>query len=251
MDWSHEEVKAVLGAYVLGAVPPEEVRYIRAHILTCDECMEEADQLSAAAESLSFSVEPVVPPSGFTRDVLELAAQERNGATTPATPRRRWRAITALSYATVVVFAAVMAAVALDARRDAEVTRRLTTALLGASEGFELKGEAGVVAKVVTGETGAVFVATGLEDLPSDRTYQLWFLKGELPVSAGTFEVSEGVAILRTSRSPAAFDGAAVTVEPRGDRRSRRRNRNPIRVICDSANPTARSQRISVSKCRR
>jgi anti-sigma-K factor RskA len=215
MERSHEDVKALIGAYVLGAVPPQEVSSIRAHILSCDECMAEADELSEAADSLSLTVEPVSPPFGFTQTVLERVAQERDVAPTPGTTRNRWRPIVALSYAAVAVFAVVMSAIALDARQDAEVNRRAVTALLDAVQGIELRGEAGV-AKVVPGEAGAVFVATGLEDLPGGRTYQLWLLRDGTPVSAGTFDVSEGVVVLRTTRSPDAFDGAAVTVEPSG-----------------------------------
>jgi anti-sigma-K factor RskA len=215
-EQSHEDVKALIGAYVLGAVPPEEVPSIRAHMLSCDECMAEADELSEAADSLSLTVDPVAPPLGFTQAVLERAAQERSGAPRPSTSRRRWRPLLALSYAAVAVFAVVMGGIALDARQDAEANRRIATALLGAAQGIELRGEAGVAAKVVQGETGAVFVATGLEELPSERTYQLWFMRDGVPVSAGTFDVSDGVAVLRTSRSPEAFDGAAVTVEPSG-----------------------------------
>lgn len=216
MEQSHEEVKALIGAYVLGAVPPEEVPSIRAHMLTCDECMAEADQFSGAVDSLSLSVEPVAPPPGFTQNVLERVTQERAGATAAAPARPGWRPFVVLSYAAVVVLAAVLGGLALEARQDAEANRRVATALLGASAGIELEGEGGVVAKVVPGETGAVFVATGLKDLPSDRTYQLWFMRDGPSVSAGTFDVSDGVAVLRTSRSPQAFDGAAVTIEPSG-----------------------------------
>ncbi|MGH2699063.1 MAG: anti-sigma factor [Actinomycetota bacterium] len=216
MEQSHEEVKDLLGAYVVGAVPPEEVPSIRAHLLTCDECMAEADHLSDAADSLLSSVEPVAMPPAFTRTVLERVERERAGTTLSMPSRRRWKPLMALSFAAVVVFAAVMGAIALNARQDADANRRLATALLGGSQGIELEGAGGVVAKVVPGETGAVFVATGLEDVPSDRTYQLWLMREGVPVSAGTFDVSEGVAILRTSRSPRAFDGAAVTIEPSG-----------------------------------
>ena len=214
MERNHEDVKALIGAYVLGAVPPEEVPSIRAHILSCDECMAEADELSGAADSLAFSVEPLAPPPGFAQTVLERVAQERSETSTPSAARGRWRRLVA--YTALAVFAVVMGAIALDAREDADANRKIATALLGSSQGIELQGQAGVAAKVVTSETGAVFVATGLEDLPSDRTYQLWFMRNGAPVSAGTFDVSEGVAVLRTSRSPQAFDGAAVTVEPSG-----------------------------------
>ena len=68
-DQDHEGVKAVIGAYVLGAVPAEEIPQIRAHILSCEECRAHADELSKAVESLSLSVEPVAPPPGFTQSV--------------------------------------------------------------------------------------------------------------------------------------------------------------------------------------
>lgn len=216
MEQSHEDVKALVGAYVLGAVPREGVPSIRAHILSCDECMAEAEELSEAARSLSLTVESVAPPPGFTQTVLDQVAQERSGTPTPSRTRKWRRPLMALSFAAVSVFAVVMGAIALDTRERAESSRRAVTAILEASQGIELRGEAGVSAKLVPGESGAVFVATGLEELPGDRTYQLWLIKGGAPVSAGTFDVSKGVALLRTSRSPTGFDGAAVTVEPRG-----------------------------------
>jgi anti-sigma-K factor RskA len=83
-----------------------------------------------------------------------------------------------------------------------------------------LSGRPGVLAKVLTTGSGTVFVATGMEDPPSDRTYQLWLFEEGSPVSAGTFDPSEGVAIVRTSRSSESIEGAAVTVEPRGGSRS-------------------------------
>jgi anti-sigma-K factor RskA len=215
-EQTHDDVKGIIGAYVLGAVPAEEIPSIRAHILSCVECKAHADELSRAVESLSLSVEPVAPPPDFTQNVLERAARESSEPQRATVIRRRWRPLEVLAYAAVVVFAAVMGAIALDARQDAAVNRRVAVALLEAAEGIELQGQAGVAAKVVTRETGAVFVATGLEDPPDDRIYQLWFMRDGVPVSSRTFDVSEGVAVVRAPDLRQAFDGAAVTVEPSG-----------------------------------
>jgi anti-sigma-K factor RskA len=218
-EQTHEDVKGIIGAYVLGAVPVEEIPSIRAHILSCEECKALADEMSRAVESLALSVEPVAPPPGFTQNVLKQVAHERIEPARAAVPGRRWRPLQALAYAAVVVFAAVMGAIALDARRDADANRRVATALLQATEGIELQGEAGVEAKVVTRETNAVFVATGLEDPPDDRIYQLWFMRDGVPVDSRTFDLSGGVALVRAADLPEDLNGAAVTIEPSGGSR--------------------------------
>jgi anti-sigma-K factor RskA/prefoldin subunit 5 len=65
----------------------------------------------------------------------------------------------------------------------------------------------------------ALFYAFNLPPLPADKTYQLWFIVGGKPVSAGTFAVDpRGTASLRVERVAEArqIKGWAVTIEPRG-----------------------------------
>ena len=217
-DQTHEDLKSNIAPFVLGALPSEEIPSTRAHLTSCDECRAEVEELTKAVESLALSVEPVDPPAGFTRSVLERVADERVGAAAPH-PRRGRRPLLAFLAAGMAILAAVLGAIALDARGDADANQRIATALLEGSEGMEMRGETGVEAKVVPGQDGAVFVATGLDDLPDDRTYQLWFLRDGSMVSAGVFDVSDGVAVLRTPRSPDGFEAAAVTVEPSGGSR--------------------------------
>lgn len=218
-DRTHEDLKSNIAPYVLGALPSDEIQVMRAHLTSCDECRAEVDELSKTAESLALSVQPVDPPAGFTQKVLDRVAEERAEAATPGPAVRSRRPLLAFLAAGLAVLAVVLGAITLDARGDAEANQRIATALLEGSEGMEMRGEAGVEAKVVPGQDGAVFVATGLDDLPDDRTYQLWFLKDGTMVSAGVFDVSDGVAVLRTPRSPDGFDAAAVTVEPSGGSR--------------------------------
>jgi anti-sigma-K factor RskA len=65
----------------------------------------------------------------------------------------------------------------------------------------------------------ALFYAFNLPVLPADKTYQLWFIAGGKPVSAGTFAVDpRGTASLRVESvaDVRQIKGWAVTVEPRG-----------------------------------
>ena len=54
MERTHDELRSLIAPYVLGAVPEDEVAMIRAHIVTCEECMAEAERF-AEATTLSRS----------------------------------------------------------------------------------------------------------------------------------------------------------------------------------------------------
>ena len=65
-------------------------------------------------------------------------------------------------------------------------------------------------------DEGGVFVVHGLDDPPSDHTYQVWLIDDDQPISAGTFDPASGVGGLQTDHSLDGVDGVAVTVEPEG-----------------------------------
>lgn len=62
----------------------------------------------------------------------------------------------------------------------------------------------------------AVFVASGLPSIDDDRTFELWFVRGDTPIPAGTFDASDGevTALLDGSMQPG--DAVAVTIEQSG-----------------------------------
>jgi anti-sigma-K factor RskA len=65
----------------------------------------------------------------------------------------------------------------------------------------------------------ALFYAFNLPRLEEDKTYQLWFIAGGKPVSAGTFSVdARGSGRLRVEKVSDIEDiqAWAVTIEPRG-----------------------------------
>lgn len=210
---SHDEIRSLIAPYLVGAVSPDEERTVRAHLASCDECSAEAGALSRATDALALTVEPVPVPDGFTERVLSRIGKDAPEAR-PAR-RRRWMvpAVAAVSLV-LAVAVVILGYLFVDAQSDLNLERRVSAALLR-EDGLRLQGD-GAVGAVIPADEGSVFVVEGLEDLPEERTYQLWLFEGETPVSAGTFEVEDGRAVLETGRSLEGFSGAAVTVEPEG-----------------------------------
>jgi len=215
----HDELKALIAPYVLGAVPLEEEEEIRAHLLSCEECMSEADEYSAASANLALAAEPKRLPEGFADNVIALVREDAAPGPGPAPApakrsARRWFSLPAFGVAALLIVAAVLSGVLVNVMGDLREERRITAALLRA-DAIRLEGE-NAAAALVQERGGALFVARDLPRAPGDDVYQLWFLGGDLPVSAGTFEASEGRVELRTGLSLEGVTGAAVTIEPAG-----------------------------------
>lgn len=225
MERSHDELKELLVAYALGAVPPDEMVEIRAHILECEECMAEADSLSDVASTLAFAAPAEGLPRGFADRVVGAVRGEGHSdfAVRPARARR-WRLVEAFAFAALLVVAGVLSLTLIDARSDAAYQRRVVAALVDSDQGLKLDG-AESQATIVPSGAESVFVAEGLADAPSDHVYQLWLMRGDCAasnptdctvVSAGTFAPRDGIAVLHTSQPLQGFEDAAVTVEPDG-----------------------------------
>lgn len=91
-----------------------------------------------------------------------------------------------------------------------------TTLALG-----DLTGENSAVAATLTvapdGGT-ATFVASNLPPLSADQVYQLWIIRGDLPLSAGIFGVDENgrVTLPVDATLAATYDAVGVSIEPAG-----------------------------------
>jgi anti-sigma-K factor RskA len=223
-DDRHSEVMELIPAYVLGAVPADEMALIRAHILSCDECLAEADRFAETTSALALAVDPAPLPEGFADRVVAAALgpqEERAAAVAPAPRRRlrfasRWSLVPTAAF-TVLILAVSAVSVALwQANKTAERERTAIAAIISGHRGIDLKGPGGAVATLVPTPSGSLFVASGLKEVPSGRTYQLWLMKGDTPTSAGTFEISDGLVMFESSKSIAGYTGAAVTIEPSG-----------------------------------
>jgi anti-sigma-K factor RskA len=222
----HGEMKTLVASYVIGALPPEDVARIRSHVLTCDECMAEAESLAATTSTLALAVTAETVPEGFADRVMAQVAERDDVAETKPRAPRRWSPAAVLSVAALLVLIAVFAAGWFDARSDLARNQRVVDVVLDSRGGIDLAGSGDAVGKVVASEEGgSVFVAQGLEAAPEDHIYQLWLMTGSCadPASAscrvhgvGTFDSEAGISVLRTSRPLEGYERAAVTIEPTG-----------------------------------
>lgn len=219
----HEEMRSLIAPYVLGAVPPEEMAHVRAHLLSCDECLAEVDRLSPAADSLAASVEDIGLPPGFSERVMSRVRADRTSIASTPSPARRWGRLPALTAVAMLLVTAVMGAALYRSNRDLDVRDEAVGRLLS-DDGLRLQGTDARAAMIPT-EEGALLVAQGLGALPDDRVYQLWLMKGDCePGSngacdirgAGTFTTDADLTIIEVDGSLAGYSRAAVTVEPEG-----------------------------------
>ncbi|WP_345947485.1 anti-sigma factor [Microbacterium flavum] len=61
-----------------------------------------------------------------------------------------------------------------------------------------------------------VLVADGLPEIASDRTFELWYVRGDSAIPAGTFSAQGGESTAELSGTMQPGDVIAVTVEPAG-----------------------------------
>jgi anti-sigma-K factor RskA len=213
----HDDLRSLIAPYALGALPEEEIRFVRAHILECEECMAEADDYFEAASSLSMTVAAVEPPAGFSDRVLARATESPERLVAARKEKRIWRLVPAFATGALAVMTIVLATVLVDTRGDLDQNEKALVALLQGAEGVELRGEGDAVARLVPTDEGSTLIVAGLTKAPSGLTYQMWFLRGDAkPVSAGVFEVSGELSVIETDVRFEDYTGAAVTLEPDG-----------------------------------
>jgi anti-sigma-K factor RskA len=219
-------MKSLIAPYVLGAVTTEEERAVRSHIMSCEECMQEAEGFSGAAASLALAVDEAPVPSGFADAVVARAHSERPATETPPAKVAWWlrrpkvlAGVAAFSVVATIVLAGAFAAMRVRVDRYEAAVPPLVH-----GDGMRLAGAGGAVARMVPTADGATLFATGLDEAPDRHTYQLWLMEctdPEVletcdPESVGTFDVSGGIAVLETRSSLEGYDRAAVTIEPEG-----------------------------------
>jgi anti-sigma-K factor RskA len=213
----HDDIRSLVAPYALGALPEEEIRFVRGHILECEECMAEADDYLDAASSLSLTVAAVEPPPGFADRVLAQATESQRQTAPVRKPKGLWRLLPAITAGALAVMLIGLTAIVVQTRGDLERNEKALVALLQGDQGVELRGEGGAVARVVPTDDGSTLIVAGLTKAPNRRIYQLWFLRGtDKPVSAGIFDVSGDLSVIELDRRFDDYTGAAVSVEPEG-----------------------------------
>jgi anti-sigma-K factor RskA len=224
----------LIDAYALGALEPDEVAWVEAHLEGCPRCRELARAARGLAATLFFDVPLVEPPADLQQRVLARVQQEARQARPHAGADERERATNDSPGGE--------APDAADRRRRGGL-HRLLRGLLGEEPGAVTDAAAARLAELlsapdcqvwlvagtadapganarlvgVPGGHDAVLVASGLQPLPPDRAYQVWFLRGGQPAPNAVFHVARdghGRQLVHAPGRLSDFEVVAVTPEP-------------------------------------
>lgn len=217
-------VDDVLDAYALGALEPDEVGSVEAHLEGCARCRALEAAARRTSEALLASVPQVEPPPALRGKVLARIRAEASqaGAARSAAPQSVQDAppsVGAFRRLTRTLFGAEMIA-----RDMPEAVSALLAEYVAQPDyvvwevgGTDDAPEARARLIGVPGRRDAVLLAAGLRGLPPDRAYQVWFLRDGTPSPSNLFRVARdgrGRAIVRAPDRLSGFQTVAVTPEP-------------------------------------
>jgi anti-sigma-K factor RskA len=223
------DLHLLTGAYASGALTDEEHDAFVAHLSSCAQCREEVAELVATTTLLGIAAAET-PPQGFRDRVMAEVAQTRQlppvvTALAEAREQRRGRLP---RWATSVAAGVAVLAVSLGAwgyslsqeNSDLRHQGDLIAAVQTAPDAKTVNGSVGDATAAVTiaPSTGdMVFLAHGLRDVGSGRTYQVWLLgPGSTVRSVGTFDSDGTGHTTKLFRGPGQAFAVAVTEEPAG-----------------------------------
>jgi len=240
MELTHDEMEELLGVYALDAVTPDEAEAVELHLRDCPRCRAEVAEHRETAAVLAYAGSPA-PPQVWARIAGTLEAEDSpppwldlaRVVSMQDRPRGgdRRRSLPVRFVASMAAVAAVVIAVlGVQVSRLDERTDRLDAALQ--KEGLdqavqaalfdetarriELRSDDGVTfAKAVVRDNGDGFIVSdNLPGLSDDRTYQVWAIVGEQPISVGVLGNDPGVAAFTMSAPGVTV--LAVTAERAG-----------------------------------
>ena len=249
-DVDHESLRDTAALYVVGALDARERAAFEAHVRECASCGAEIQSLGAAAQAMPLAVPQVDPPPALRSRVLARAGvtgprTSTAGASPPIIPS--WFSIAALLLVSVALGAYAFALrqrlgglegqlkdtiarlnrteqeLITATRTAAGVQARLAVLTAPDLQQVTLAGQAPAPQAAgrafLSRSSGLLFAASNLPSLPAGRTYQLWYLTGSTPVSAGVFKPDDAGRAAVTQQLPAtapAVTGLAVSIEPEG-----------------------------------
>jgi anti-sigma-K factor RskA len=254
---THDDLRELAAGYVLGALGADERRRFEAHLAACDECAAEVRSLGPVVAGLAEAVPYREAPAYLRQRVLAIAgggagparpADIPPGAVLHDVPSRApvWMAVAASIAALVVAgyslqlrgrvetlegrlrdaeTRATEAQAGLAVAERAAARAHTTLAVLAAPDLARVELTSQPMAATARGRAfwsrsrGLVFTAANLPPLPVGRTYQLWIVTAQAPISAGllTPDASGSVTAMFDTPSDVAEPVAmAVTLEPEG-----------------------------------
>lgn len=246
------EVASLSGAYVLNALNDDETKAFEAHLAESEETRNETTELADTAVLLGLAVQPETPPASLKASIMAQLATtpqlEREVVIVPdarfsspaqAKAQARWfqrplNAIVGVAAAVALIIGGGVAVNAISTNVTQQAAANQLAAIYAADDSQSAKatvaggGDATLVWAASLG-TSALIVE-GMNSLPSDKVYELWYISGGEARPAGTFTVSgDGKLWQILDGTMKSGDTVGVTVEPTGG--SQKPSTDPVLVI--------------------
>ena len=248
----HDTIGAMIDAYALGHLSPDERRAVESHARECEVCAAELRELALVMEGLAHVPEPATPSAALRQRVLSTLASlpqeaprplaESNVLTLPGkrTAARRgvhpgWLAAAAL---VVLAFGALLYSVNSTRRllvddlqeaqaETADLRRRLDQFTTQADLAVSILTAGDMLPVAMAGREnatastaraywsptrGLLIVADNLPVPPPGRIYQVWVIGGEKPVSAGLLGEQGSARGMLIAPPPGGIPAGTVTV---------------------------------------
>jgi len=200
------------GAYVIGALTPQERARADAHIRSCDKHPDFAE-LRSIVEGLALASPEMDPPARLKARLMNaVRAEVAAPSSAPGLPRRSllevisgWISSPRLGYGLAGVMAVVVAALLIwNISLQGNGSNQLVVQMSGQASGqlIYLKDE-----KV------GVMQLQGLQALPSGKLYEVWGISGGNATALGTFTPNDGTLNAAISFDRTGVQTVAITVE--------------------------------------
>lgn len=219
---SHDEYRDNIGAYVLGALPELEVELLERHLIGCESCRAEVEDLRPVTAAMARSVPQVEPPASLKASLMEIVnAEAAARAPEPRRGRSRdgrsfWSWFSGLQPRMAAAMAVAVLALG--------VAVGLGVGQLGGSDGAKTTTVAAKIDRSLMPSGDAALAVTGkraqlqLTDAPqppAGHVYQLWYQHGKTIERGSTFR-PQSDGSYRADLSVAGKDAVMVTVERAG-----------------------------------
>lgn len=248
---NEEEFAELAAGHALHALSADDERRFRQALAAHPEWRDRVADDEATAAALAEAVSPIAPPPALRDRLLAAVAETPQGGAdaaaeaartdageqpAEAAPKRGWsRRMFALAASLVLIVGLGLGAAitipqllrpasvaALEQIRSADDAQQ-------ASVELPTGGEATAHWSATLGSV--VLVTDGLASLDAAQTYELWFVRGDQPVAAGTFQPDGGAATALLDGTMHAGDVIAVTVEAAGGSPTGKPTSDPVIVI--------------------
>jgi hypothetical protein len=226
-ELTHQEIQELLGAYALDAVTDAEREAVDRHLRECARCRAEVAEHREAAAFLAHGAP--APAEVWQRISEAIAGEPPKSDLAPVLRRSGVRVGWGSAAAAAGVAALVAGILGVRVVQQGDRIDELAEAVRAQS----VQGAAGAAVAdplahrvALVGNEGATvatvallpdgtgyFMHSRLRNLSNERTYQLWALVGETPISASVLGNAPSVTAFRVD---VPVDGFAITQERRG-----------------------------------